>query len=264
MRFAVAALALTACGRFGFDPAGAGDGGLAGDGRIDAGLASCPGMSVVPDEDGDLIGDPCDVCPHVVDPGQADGDGDRVGDACDPEIATPRQSIRFFHGFNEELPAWTGGGVIVGGQLVLEVVADASIATLAIPTSLSTIQLAGSIAAVGVQPQLFLGTAPGSDLFYVELIDEGSGRRRSLMQNVAAVYTELDGVIEVPPIQPGPFLLSLSIGVDRLSAVAETAGAVSASLMATGTGTIAGDQGVIYVEQLSLAYDYIIQIDTGP
>ncbi|MEZ4470208.1 MAG: patatin-like phospholipase family protein [bacterium] len=35
------------------------------------------------DTDGDGIRNAMDVCPHVADPGQADGDGDGVGDACD-------------------------------------------------------------------------------------------------------------------------------------------------------------------------------------
>lgn len=36
------------------------------------------------DEDGDGVGDACDVCPTVEDPDQRDGDGDGTGDACEP------------------------------------------------------------------------------------------------------------------------------------------------------------------------------------
>jgi hypothetical protein len=35
------------------------------------------------DDDGDGLGDPCDVCPQVADPEQRDTDGDGRGDACD-------------------------------------------------------------------------------------------------------------------------------------------------------------------------------------
>jgi hypothetical protein len=259
VRTAVVALALTACGRFGFESE-PGDGGATGD----AAQASCPGTARVPDEDNDLIGDPCDVCPHVADQAQEDRDGDRVGDACDPEIAIARQTIRFFHGFNADLPEWTGGGVIEGGQLVVEVTNTESISVLGIPTGTSMLQVAGAIVGVGVDAQLFIGAAPGTDLYYVELIVEGTGRRRSLMRDLSSVYTELDGVRDPQPIQPGPFVMSLSIGADQLSSTVEAAGTAPVSLMANGTGTINGDMGVIYVNQLSVVFDYAIQIDTGP
>jgi hypothetical protein len=42
--------------------------------------APCPPL---PDADADGVGDACDVCPAVSDPGQEDLDGDGAGDACD-------------------------------------------------------------------------------------------------------------------------------------------------------------------------------------
>jgi hypothetical protein len=57
------------------------------------------------DEDGDKIGDACDLCPQVADTG-ADTDGDKIGDACDPEPGTAN-SIFLYNGFAAGLP---GGG----------------------------------------------------------------------------------------------------------------------------------------------------------
>ncbi len=41
---------------------------------------------IPPDTDGDGVGDPCDNCPAVRNPDQADTDDDGMGDACDPDI----------------------------------------------------------------------------------------------------------------------------------------------------------------------------------
>jgi hypothetical protein len=41
---------------------------------------------IPPDADGDGVGDPCDNCPTVHNPDQADTDSDTLGDACDPDI----------------------------------------------------------------------------------------------------------------------------------------------------------------------------------
>lgn len=261
-------LALTACGRLGFgtDPSHI-DAPPVDISMDDAARASCPGMTDVADEDGDLVGDPCDVCPHVADAAQADGDGDRVGDGCDPEPGLARQQIRFFQPFNAVLPEWDSNRPIIAGQLVVDVPATDHVARLEIPTSTSVLQVAGTITTIGdvaFPPQVFIGTSPvADDLYYAELILDAGERRRSLMHALNTVFTEYDGVREAAPIEPGPFMMSLAIGNDRIDAVIETAGAAPARLTATGTGTVAGMRGVLYVAAMTVAIDYVIQIETN-
>jgi len=66
-----------------------------GDGIGDA-CDVCPQLSSSDqrDSDGDGVGDQCDVCPGVSDPDQRDTDHDGVGDACDNCAATPNSDQR--------------------------------------------------------------------------------------------------------------------------------------------------------------------------
>ena len=57
------------------------------------------------DEDGDKIGDACDLCPQVSDTG-ADTDGDHIGDACDPNSGV-HDTVWLWNGFAAGLPAWS-------------------------------------------------------------------------------------------------------------------------------------------------------------
>jgi hypothetical protein len=56
------------------------------------------------DRDGDGVGDGCDDCPSVSNPGQEDGDGDNIGDACDncPRFANPAQNDSDRDGVGDE------------------------------------------------------------------------------------------------------------------------------------------------------------------
>jgi hypothetical protein len=74
---------------------------LDGDGVLNA-ADNCPtvGNSEQWNEDGDLTGDACDLCPHLAGD-EADGDQDGVGDRCDPATTASVPSHRWslFEGF---------------------------------------------------------------------------------------------------------------------------------------------------------------------
>jgi len=122
---AILLVALTACGRIGFDAVTATtvDGAATdtdsdfdsdGDGVPDS-MDNCPTVPnpTQDNEDGDRFGDACDPCPPYPDPDPViDSDGDGVSDMCDPHPATPGDSIVMFDGFDIGLPS----GALVNGN----------------------------------------------------------------------------------------------------------------------------------------------------
>lgn len=263
--FAVVVSVLAGCGRIGFDDQAVAGGDA---GRGDAGLAACPGTSTLaPDEDGDLVGNPCDVCPHVADPGQADRDGDRVGDACDPEPAVGLQRIVFFDGFDAPVAGWATPPVIAGGRATLAAIGGMADLKLMYATGDSVLTLAGEVLEVGTTPVVFkqflIGTSTQPLLFdYVELIDDGTGRRISLMRNDNETYTEFQGQREgAVPLVRGPLRLEFRTTGDGFGARLEYAG-TDATMSTNMLGPIAGPSTQIYAEDLSVVLDYVIQIDT--
>lgn len=216
------------------------------------------------DEDGDGVNDTCDGCPGTFTTTQDDSDGDGVGDACDPEISNPRQRILWFDGFNSELPEWNTNDPIVAGQRIIDVAAGDSNAILMIPGDHFTLELAGQITAVGAAPnQILLSAQPlADDSYYVELIDSGSGRRRSLMHALGTSYTELDGVTDSGlAIPTGALRMSLDIAPDRMQAQVAIE-PDTASMTSTTTPPISSMYSIVYVRGLSVALDYAIWIET--
>jgi hypothetical protein len=131
------------------------------------------------DEDSDGIRDSCDVCPHIVDPGQDDGDGDRVGDACDPEPANGRQQIVVFDGFATLDAPWTNnGGMINSDQLILDARGGTSRQVTRPFTPTNNLFIIGGSTGNGDagSHHMSFGWRPsvGSGNAYCELYDDGS------------------------------------------------------------------------------------------
>lgn len=106
-RIALPLLAVAACG--------------GGDERVPVDAAPC--LDPTHDEDGDGIGDRCDVCPATPDPLQRDTTEvarrqfeDGVGDACDPRPALGGDTLEVLHAFATAAgaDAWTGTGWTIG------------------------------------------------------------------------------------------------------------------------------------------------------
>jgi hypothetical protein len=150
---------------------------LAGCGRFAFGTEPDAGACSAHDEDGDLIGDACDVCPHVADPAQSDGDGDRVGDACDPNPSESRDHIAFFDPFIERRSEWSAypePSTLVDDALYFDVRGSSARMIRMQAPELDTFGFGGHISGVGVanrQLAIQVGVTPR---FYCELFDNGT------------------------------------------------------------------------------------------
>lgn len=222
-----AALATAGCNLvFGLDAPGLVDGAAPppGDGGPDA-SPGCTDPGGLPDEDGDLVRDACDNCPHraqTTPAERADPDGDGIGVACDPDLFNADHVVAF-HGFNVQVPelqlvlgdAGAARWEFDGGDLVLtsasqrtpylaalstalpEVTVEAE---MTIPASLPALSNSSS-RSVGVWANLDLGTpapTPPGNLIEIFELRDGAGVSNQYAHLVDTTVGAGPGVTSAP------------------------------------------------------------------
>jgi hypothetical protein len=258
-------LVLGACGRIAFDPLTSGSGGDGGGGGGDTPDGT---LSTAHDEDGDGIVDADDVCPHMVNPGQADTDGDRVGNGCDPRTSTPGDVIVLFATFESDNPfvpsntMWT-----ISGDALRYAGAGFLTMNYTVTNAPSLVEIGADLGAqVAPVRQISVGLHDGSTNphGYVEVYDDVN------LQYVASSRfdgsTYLMSMFEAlgSGMHPGAFTLGYAFIPGAQAAHAIDAGWGSERYMASALATpVTADELEIDVRGIDIAIRYVILIQSN-
>ncbi len=232
------------------------------------------------DEDGDMIGDVCDPCPHVAG-NAADGDGDGVGDACDPQPTVAKQSIKFFDPFTSSRPEWelVNGYSRVGESLRGQGVPNnAAFLRLHLANGELRIETGGTIASrdtANYPHQLSMAfgiDSAGNNYHYVEFYDSSSAGGAIAITKAEndTNYTTLAAHPVAAPMATGAwkFRVDESVAAQTIKLVATQGGTTYSQL--TGVTSLASPSlttGTIVsmlVRNADVRYDYFIAIETAP
>jgi hypothetical protein len=249
------ALALTACGRVGFD--------ATDDASIQPKVCAHPYNH---DEDGDGVDDACDGCPHIPDPDQIDSDGDTLDDVCDPHPLEPRDHLVLFDPFTGLGSEWTllGPSVSVAGdKLTVDTRSGALSMLLPIVPANDLFMVAGHIGA-GANGQRSVGlviTDQTAGQYYCE-IDGGPSTTAFFAETYTfdfATYTSPVSANAQGPIENRDFTLvnvheppAWSCQTTWPADQQQITGTVPAGFVPGGFNLVA--QGIV------VEYDYFVQI----
>lgn len=218
---------------------------------IDAGIdAGCVGDH---DEDGDVVPDACDNCPHVANPTQPNSDGDDLGDACDPRPADPTSALVAFEAWGSAsvfVPGWTSvsGSWTVAGDAV-QVGLSTTVGRMTRPVTIPNAGTGGVFVEIGfdlaqVQPTTYLS------VFTPVAADFATGNGCSLRQElispqallVSQTATSATTFSTAPLATYEAALATPAVGVIRLErrGTATTCTATVGGVTRTGTAMFAG------------------------
>lgn len=259
MRIGALAAALTTTGCnlvFGLDPPSVIDASTPppDDGGPDA-TGACADPGGLPDEDGDLVRDACDNCPHRAQLSaeeRADPDGDGIGVACDPDPLAPDHVVAFY-GFEDDAPlryvlggegAWAvrDGELAIGGtssQTAYLAALDVEEPVLTVETELTLPSTVPVLAADGrshsvglwanidmVTPSPTVGTPYGNlvEIYQQRVSPSVSEAKAHLVDTTPqglAVASAPDGALFVPGAR---YRLTLTCGAGACSTVVAQSG----------------------------------------
>jgi hypothetical protein len=242
-------LAVAACGRIGFSEV--------------APHHDCGGH----DEDGDGIGDACDVCPHVADPDQADRDGDGVGDACDPNPDDPIDSIAFFDPFVTKLPGWSALGpqpTYLGDAIEFAGVGTYVSYARAVTPARDVFSIGvhvGPAQGTGHQLTLLFKQSAGDAFYYCELYDDGDPTTKwSLTYTYDGnSFASASDHTAQAPLADGSFTFTMHQAPPNVGCATTWPSPTPDFTTAIPSG-IASDEVAIGVSQMTATVDYFIQI----
>jgi hypothetical protein len=254
VRALVAIVAVTACGRVGFDS------------HDGATTSSC--IPIGHDEDHDGIDDACDGCPHIPDPAQIDTDGDGVDDVCDPNPTSPREHIALFDPFVDARPDWIlSGGLAVtyaGDSLLVDTRPGFFTIALGTPISTDEYEFGGSIGRqVGTDIKVAVyGYANGPGYYYCELFDSGLANVFFDLAYTFDRVTYMTGPqsLLTAPLQNGNFTLAMRLAPPNVTC--RTGWSPRASMDQGIPGGLVAQTFTLTANALDLKLDYFIEIHT--